>query len=112
MTPPTNKRDPRPALPVIFRMEGKGEDATPVAFFPTRTPGYGLIGAYSHVGQHSGATFAYYGMTRNARPEDYADLLKELRGIYEEGDDPVRLVVYRRFTARLRDEFRRAARRN
>jgi hypothetical protein len=112
MTPPTHKRDPRPALPVIFRMEGKGADATPIAFFPTEPDTATTMTCYSHVGQHSGASFGFYHMTRNAKPEDYAALLAELRGIYETGDDPVRLVVYRRFTARLREEFNRAARRN
>ena len=51
---------------------------------------------YSHVGQHGSclATFPGDPRVRKATPEEYADLLAELRTIYEDDpEDPVILVV-------------------
>lgn len=81
-----------PAYPVIFR---KDEDGDIVAFFPATLgdEGPGRMDCYAHVGQHSIATKLYYNSTVAAKPSEYADLLKELRGIY----DDYRLEVLEKF---------------
>lgn len=100
----------REALPVIFRIEPgvkasvrRGEGCHYVtAVFPT-LPGDSSpnsVTVYAHLGQHGAAGFGWYRETKKATPEEYADLLRELRGIYERDDDPdaVRLVVCQRWT--------------
>lgn len=76
----------RKTLPVIFRAERSGEFKGEVtAVFPT------ILGAsdwrsftvYAHCGQHSVGWPGWYAKTRSAKPEEYAPLLRELRGIYE-----------------------------
>ena len=71
-----------PPLPVIFRVERSGEVT---AVFPTVTADYAgrEFAIYAHVGQHGGATLPWYRRSRAAQPDEYADLLQELRGIYE-----------------------------
>lgn len=87
-------------LPVIFRAERSGNSEGEVtAVFPT-LPGdneyYFLV--YAHVGQHGSGSQAWYYGTRPARPEEYAELLQELRDIYENDEhDPMELVVVKRF---------------
>lgn len=97
-------------LPVIFRAErNKGADVT--AVFPTLphdTQGrYFTI--YAHVGQHGAGGFDWYRGTRAAKPEEYADLLRELRGIYGRslapGDPVFALLVYKRMNAQHRAAF-------
>lgn len=101
----------RPALPVIFRMESTGPGtASPVAIFPTLPGDVGkphTATCYAHVGQHGTLDHGYAVSCRLAKPEEYADLLRELRGIYERHDDPeaVRLVVAKRWT-KYHDEAR------
>jgi len=102
-----------PALPVIFRAERSGEVT---AVFPTLTADYaGLeFTIYAHIGQHGGATLPWYRGTRAARPDEYADLLQEVRGICERshapGDPVFRLDVCRRFTAAHRAAWHADAR--
>jgi hypothetical protein len=79
-------------MPVLFRV-GKDDEVT--AFFPTHEANPGCIVCYAHVGQHSEASFRYYHEARLAKPEEYADLLAELRQIYDDCD----LVVRRRLNA-------------
>lgn len=97
----------RQSVPVIFRKERDG-DVT--AVFPTTVAGYNLMQCYAHVGQHSGCSFDWYRSTKPAKPKEYADLLAELRGIYERDGDAT-LVVYSRINTKLREEFRREHRR-
>lgn len=102
-----------PALPVIFRAEtgSRHFHADIVAVFPTlpgtRDPS--TVTVYAHNGQHSTGTRGWYNFTRPATPEEYADLLRELRGIYERDDDAdaVRLVIVKRWT-KHHDVARRA----
>jgi len=102
-----------PALPVIFRAERSGEVT---AVFPTVAADYaGLeFTIYAHIGQHGGATLPWYRETRAARPDEYTDLLQELRRIYERshapGDPVFRLDVRRRFTAAHRAAWQADAR--
>lgn len=86
-------------LPVIFRF-WEGEV---IALFPTipEVLGGSLIRSYMHIGQHGAASRLMTSEGRPATPEEYADLLAELRGIYETPDtlgDPevVSLRVVRR----------------
>jgi hypothetical protein len=106
-------------IPVIFRAE-RGCRATATgrddgyrhitAVFPTEpaTPDPYTATCYAHIGQHSGCRRAWYRTTEPATPEQYADLLAELRRIYETGPDAVRLKIVKRWTQR-HDEARRAA---
>ena len=89
-------------LPVIFRVI-HGEV---LALFPTlpykgNTPwGYPYITCYAQVGQHGEALRSATQDGRLATPAEYADLLRELRGIYENphfaGDEVVTLKVVSR----------------
>jgi len=106
----------REPLPVIFRAEWNDSPKTGnihiTAVFPT-LPGNSdprTFTVYARVGQHSAGSKEWYRSTRPATPEEYADLLAELRGIYERDDDSdaVRLVIAKRFT-KHHDASRREA---
>jgi hypothetical protein len=103
-------------LPVIFRAE-RTKDGGVTAVFPTLPQDMGgrYFTVYAHVGQHGGGGFDWYHKTRAAKPEEYADLLAELRDIYERshgpGDSVYRLKVYQRYSATHRTAFRKEARR-
>lgn len=91
----------RESLPVIFRAERSGKFKGHVtAVFPTLsgTPDPYSFTVYAHVGQHGTGSKEWYWITRAAKPAEYADLLAELRRIYETGDDAVSLMVAHRFT--------------
>lgn len=85
---------PKPPTPtlVIFKMEGKGKDASPIAFFPedpgTHSP-YTCT-CYAHLGQHGSADTGYAAKLKPATPEQYAPLLRELESIGYENLKPVR----------------------
>lgn len=80
-------------LPVLFRTF-KGELC---AYFPTlKWDSVGNITCYAHVGQHGAASPVWLHKGKRATPEQYADLLAELRGIYETEPAPVILRVYAR----------------
>lgn len=66
-------------LDVLFRVS-RGEVT---AVFPSEcgTDQYDMT-CYAHVGQHGSCSRAWYNTTRKAKPEQYASLLAELRGIY------------------------------
>lgn len=97
-------------LPVIFRAERSGPAKGEVtAVFPTLPGTHDPYTAtcYAHCGQHGACRhgWPWYALTRPARPEEYADILAELRRIYEPAlrhpdtdPDPVRLVVTQRWT--------------
>lgn len=85
------------SLPVMFR---KCQDGEVLAVFPTepysRSRPY-AVSCYAHVGQHSGADWDYVmTKTKPAKPEEYAPLLRELKGIYESEPDAVTLKVIQR----------------
>lgn len=84
---------------VIFRMcyNPYTKVWEPSAFFPYSYCGVGNIVCYAHNEGHGTAALSYYQhSTKKAEPEQYAELLKELKQIYEEGDEPVRLVIQKR----------------
>lgn len=99
-------------LPVIFRAERSGDfkgDVT--AVFPTlpHDPAGRFFTVYAHVGQHGAGCLGWYQGTRAAKPEEYVDLLAELRAIYETsiapGDDVYSLKVCQRMSAHHRRAF-------
>lgn len=84
-------------IPVIFRIY-RGELT---AYLPTMAwSRLGVITCYAHVGQHGGACRSWLQKGRPAKPEEYADLLAEMTGIYDDPRDPederVKLVPIRR----------------
>lgn len=83
--------------PVIFKMEDHGAGASPVAFFPTAPWSLNPheCTCYAHVGQHSAASVDYAASLKPATEEQYAPLLRELKG---RGYSDLRIV--RRFTAK------------
>lgn len=100
-------------LNVIFRAERSGPYKGEVtAVFPSIPSDYhGGTLCYAHIGQHGGCSDGWYRKTRLATPEEYGPLLSELRGIYETGDDAVRLVVRTRRTPADNAAYIREARR-
>lgn len=102
---------PRDSLPILFRAERSGDHKGAVtAVFPS-LPGTDAHDAtcYAHVGQHGTCSRGWYGQTRRATADESADLLREIRSIYErEGDpDAVTLTIRQRWT-RAHDAARRA----
>ena len=87
-----------PKQPVIFKKDRR--DGEVVAFFPdTINDGSvnpGNIMCYAHNGQHGEASIDYFHECRPCSEEEYADLLTELEGIY----DDCELVVKRRASFR------------
>ena len=80
---------------VVFRADKSDDEVT--AVFPDETwrhPSWGmgtLTACYAHIGQHGDCSLDWYRTTRPATESEYATLLQELRGIYESGDEPVKL---------------------
>lgn len=92
-------------LDVIFRVVPHGKFKGEVtAFFPSIAADrdYSNCQCYAHVGQHGSASYGFYKTQRLATPAEYADLLSELKGIYESEHygEPVELVVKTRWTAK------------
>jgi len=104
-------------LPVLFRkMKGATRRGEITAVFPT-VPGTnegGSMTCYAHVGQHGACSWGWYRATEPAKPEEYADLLAELKLIYERdlgGEGIWPLKVVRRITPQMRDQLREEQRR-
>ena len=83
-------------LDVVFRKH-MGEIT---AVFPSECGGdaYDMT-CYVHVGQHGTCDQGWYNKTRRAKPDEYADLLAELRQIYA---PEYRLVVKQKQTPKHR----------
>ena len=65
---------------VIFKLTPDGRDV--IAFLPDNpVVNYGCIMSYEHVGQHGEASLPFYWDCKPARPEQYADLLRELESM-------------------------------
>lgn len=89
-------------VPVIFRADKHGPGKGNVtAVFPTLSASSinNTVMCYAHLGQHGGCNKHWYRTTRPATPNEYADLLKELKGIYENPNDPdrVKLKIVKRW---------------
>ena len=78
--------------PVIFR---KFKEGDVIALLPGIPVNFGRIMSYQHIGQHSEADSSLLYDTKLATPEEYADLLAELRQRYE-ADGYYELVVRKR----------------
>lgn len=104
-----------PELPVIFKRHYDRDLRRwfLTAFFPTLAWTRDDMTCYAHVGQHGGADHGFFLAGKPCKPEEYADLLAELRGIYEEEPDAYRLKVYRKRTPQMEDarraDYRRAS---
>lgn len=98
------------SLPVIFRRDRRKHGEV-TAVFPTLPHDYNGFywTCYAHLGQHSSCSSEWYYSTRPATPEEYAPLLRELRGIYEtslwDGDPVYKLAPCRKMTPRHREAF-------
>lgn len=93
------KTNMAPVCRVAFRAECSGQFKGHVtAVLPDCPANFGYVLSYAHIGQHSEASWQWYYGTRRATPQEYAPLLKELRGIYEREPDAVRLRVVLRIT--------------
>ena len=97
-------------LNVVFRVESNGDV---LAVFPSIPADYhGSMLCYAHIGQHGGCSNNYYYRnTKPATPEQYAPLLNELRGIYENGENAVRLIPLKKRSQRDNDRFHAETRR-
>jgi len=70
----------KPKVPVIFRYSVRENDL--FAVLPTLPAAEGCSVMYSHVGQHSEGTDAYWRKSRPATRVEFADLYRELCGVY------------------------------
>lgn len=95
-------------MPVIFRIY-RGELC---AYFPSECATRGnasMITCYAHVGQHGAACTTWLQRGRIATEAEYANLLRELNGIYEEAPNPIRLEVRKRDNRAFQEARRRQA---
>lgn len=97
------EHDPCEVTPVLFRMaRDKGEDYLTAVFpcEPAQYTGYSMS-CYAHVGQHGSCSHGWYRTTRAAKPEEYADLQREL----EAAPYHYRLKIFKRMTSGHRRAF-------
>ena len=68
--------------PVVFRVfRDTGDCLALFPFIPSDNAGYQCL-CYQHLGQHSGGyPLICRGITRPAKPKEYRDLARELRGL-------------------------------
>lgn len=102
-------------IPVLFRVDKSGDFKGHVtAVFPTLPGGrWPEMVCYAHVGQHSACSPGWLRTTRPAEPHEFADLLAELKGIYEDPNaapDRCELQIRQRITPAMRDILREAYR--
>lgn len=73
-------------IPVMYREQ----DGEVTAVFPTLRyrddNDSDDVTCYAHIGQHSAASWGWIAETRGATPKEYADLHKELTGIYHDAE--------------------------
>ena len=89
-----------PVIPVLFRMESNGEC---LAVFPTLPGARGECTCYSHIGQHSSMSLAYFGDTKPATSEQSRPLMLELMRLGYRG-----LQEYKRRAAWMEQERKQA----
>lgn len=108
MPNPLNMPDD-PIVPVLFRMARENGEDYLTAVFPCEPAEYAgyKMSCYAHVGQHGSCSHDWYQTTRAAKPEEYADLKREL----EAAPYRYRLKVYKRLTSGLRETFVKEQRR-
>ena len=108
--------NPQP-IDVMFR-KYRGNRAEILAVFPyeAHDPGGLFVTCYATVGQHGSTQMEHVlSATRPARPDEFAELYRELEGIYERakfpGDPVRRLRIIRRRSSRRSAEALQKARR-
>lgn len=75
----------KPVLNVIFRKEKSYNGSVIAAYFNNAPAMYGRILCYTHEEGHNEANVSYYAEeTTKAIPEEYADLLEELKEEYSD----------------------------
>jgi len=77
-------------ISVIYRMS-RGEVVAAISGYECNP---GMVMSYMHIGQHSEASKSWFTNLKAARPEQYAEIHKELKGIYEVDGDT--LVIMKR----------------
>lgn len=101
------------SVTVIFRADGPKSDPSITAVFPCEVADVQgrYMSCYAHIGQHSGCGMEWYRATRPATPEQYADLLEELRHYGSGQDRPYsNLRIAQRVTPEMREVFNSRAR--
>ena len=81
-------------IKIIFRKDKKNSEI--IAFLPESTAKIGHMVCYDRVSSHSEASYDYYlNNTTKATPEEYEQLLKIMKHIYEEdkSDGDFTLVI-------------------
>ena len=82
-------------IKVVFR---KHPDGDIFALFPELSEGGSLCVSYAHIGQHGSADYAYcISRTKPAKPEEYFDLLAELK---TRGYDSLKVILSYRIAKR------------
>jgi hypothetical protein len=67
---------------VVFRRWSAADGGGVIALFPDQPEGRGRVNSYEHVGQHGGADYhGVVGRTKPAKPDEYRNLLQELKHI-------------------------------
>lgn len=79
---------------VLFRKTGSRKQKRIIAFFPEATVNFGNIMSYEHIGQHSEAAYEFYLETKKAKPEEYEELLEELRSVYSDYKLEIKSKLY------------------
>ena len=104
-------------IDVMFR-KYRDKSAEILAVFPYEAHDLysDFVICYAHVGQHGGAQMEHVlSATRPAKPGEYADLYRELQGIYERAKfpgDPVHQlrIIQRRSAKRIAEALEKARR--
>ena len=104
-------------IDVMFR-KYRDKSAEILAVFPYEAHDLysDFVICYAHVGQHGGAQMEHvHSATRPAKPDEYADLYRELQGIYERAKfpgDAVRQlrIIQRRSAKRIAEALEKAKR--
>ena len=104
-------------IEVMFR-KYRDKSAEILAVFPYEAHDLAdsFVTCYAHVGQHGGAQMEHvHSATRPAKPDEYAELYRELQGIYERpkfpGDPVSKLrIIKRRSPKRIREALKKARR--
>lgn len=81
-------------LTIVFKRIGNEV----LAVFPFERWSYYEVASYAHVGQHGGCHWAVPYELRTATPEEYLDLLNELKDIY----DDCQIKVLKRMPSRAK----------
>lgn len=80
-----------------------------IAIFPEFEANYGRMQCYTSEGWTE-CSMDYYHNTQKAKPEEYTDMYKYLKDIFEVntyGDEPLQLVIAQKISSKMYDELAR-----